>query len=108
MHSGGLSKAAAKQNRIVELDINYSRHQMNRRRGGRGGSPPDSSDDQPDGPAAQAPSSTVDLSCAAFPTLNGGNDEMVYPSGAPASADGAAGGGEMARRLAMSAGHNVR
>ena len=38
-HSSSLSKAAAKQNRVVELDINYSRHQMNRRRGGRDPSP---------------------------------------------------------------------
>ena len=46
-----MSKAAAKQNRVVELDINYSRHQMNRRRGGRDPSPEMSTRNQVDGGA---------------------------------------------------------
>ena len=43
-----------------------------------------------------------DLSNASFPTLN--NDDFVLRSGRPA----ATGDSEMARRLAMSSGHNVR
>ena len=52
-----------------------------------------------------SPSRPPDLSDSSFPTLNNGG-EFAFPSARPSAATG--GDSEMARRLAMSSGHNVR
>lgn len=100
-HSEGFtSKAAAKQNRVVELEINYSRHHHNRRRGGRD-SPGAAAagDDTVDG-IGQQNNAPPSLTADSFPTLLGGETSSL-----------AAGGGQsknLAKKVAMSSGHNVK
>ena len=96
-HSGNLSKAAAKQNRQVEVDLNFSRPtiqgQANRRRG-RDRSPEEGYD-QVDGREEERP---PDLSAESFPSLG-----LAGPGSAVASS-----GGNLAMRVAMASGHNTR
>lgn len=95
-HSGGLTKAAARQNRTVDLDFSYSRPsartQVNRRRGR------DTHDSDSDtAEQSNGRSGMPDMSSENFPSL--GSDATAAPSGAAA--------GSLAGRVALSSGHSV-
>jgi len=107
-HAGGLSKASSKEARKVELDFQYSRREPQgreeNRRGGRGhgrsATPEVAYHDQLDGPPREAAGPAPDLQ-ADFPSL--------MAAAPTASSSGTSGrSGELARRVAHSAGHNTQ
>jgi len=103
-HSGALSKAGSKEARKVELDFQFSRREpqgREERRGGRGhgrsATPEVAYHDQLDGPPREASGPAPDLQ-ADFPSL--------FAAAPSSSSSGRS--GELARRVAHSAGHNTQ
>jgi len=112
LHSSNLSKAATKQSRRVDLEFSFNReersegrHRREDRRRPRSRSP--EVYDQLDGPPRENVGAMPDL-VADFPTLGAAGPAPPLPKGGGSATDQRrAQSGELAKKLAASAGHNT-